>query len=80
MENISSPSNLSGSLFTNDGEVFGFINDTNGGSCWGMMQINGTYSPKTISGTAQSDCTSISGAISLTLNTTSIHNTTTSTV
>ena len=78
--NISSPSNLSGSLFTKNGEMVGFINDTNGGSCWNMMQLNGTYSNQTISGTAQSNCTSTSGTISLTLNTTPVNKTEASTV
>ncbi len=78
--NISSPSNLSGSLFTKDGEMVGFINDTSGGSCWNMMQLNGTYSNQTIGGTAKSNCTDTSGAISLTLNTTPVTNTAVSTV
>jgi hypothetical protein len=78
--NISSPSNLRGSLFTKNGEMVGFINDSNGGSCWDMMQLNGTYSNQHISGTAQADCKDNSGAISLTLNTTPIQNTETSAV
>jgi photosystem II stability/assembly factor-like uncharacterized protein len=77
---IISPTTMSGSIFTKDGEVVGFINDTNGGNRWDMMQINGTYSPKTISGTAQSSCTDTSGPISLTLNTTPVNNTAVSTV
>jgi hypothetical protein len=78
--NISSPSNLSGSLFTKNGEMVGFINDSNGGSCWDMMQLNGTYANQHISGTAQADCKDKSGVISLTLNTTPIQNTETSAV
>lgn len=78
--NISNPSNLSGSLFTKDGEMVGFINDTNGGTYWYMMQLNGTYSNQIISGKAQSDYIDISGAISLTLNTTPVTNTAVSTV
>ncbi len=78
--NISSPSNLSGSLFTKDGEVVGFINDINGGYCWGKMQLNGTYSNPTISGTAQSDCKDNSGVLSLTLNTTPVNKTAASTM
>jgi len=78
--NISSPSNLRGSLFTKNGEMVGFINDINGGNCWNMMQLNGTYSSNAISGTAQSDCKDNSGAISLTLNTTPIQHTETSAV
>lgn len=63
-------SSMNGHLFTKDSEIVGFITDINGGTCWGMMQLNGTYSNQAISGTAQSDCTDTSGALSLTLNTT----------